>query len=109
MIGVTIRQNEQPDQVEVNVWEACEYGPAIDVTTRNVPLDDLRDFVGAFAPDEIWQDGDEMEFCFTPNCYELVRKDDPCPLCEGCLAEYQQEQLDYRATGNLRAYAGVIG
>jgi hypothetical protein len=27
-----------------------------------------------------------MELCFTPNCHELVRKSDPCPLCPGSVA-----------------------
>jgi len=69
----------------------------------------LADFIEEHSPAIVYEDGEELEFCFTPNCWELVRKSNPCPLCEGCLEEYQQEQIDYQETRNACTYTGVIG
>ena len=69
----------------------------------------LDEFIRQHLPATIWQDGEQMDLCATPGCYELIRAYNPCPLCSGCLLEYQIEQSDYCAEHDLRAYAGVIG
>jgi hypothetical protein len=108
MIGITIREGDTIDTVKVYVWEGTiTSGTANLIPPQCVGLDDLREFVEGWHPDEMWHDGELVRFCDRPGCNELMRADDPSGLCPGCLAEYQAEQRDEHDEMMQTRHAGV--
>jgi hypothetical protein len=108
MIGVTIREGDTIDTVKVDAWEGTITSGTVNlIPPQRVGLDDLREFVQDWHPDEMWHDGELVRFCDRPGCNELMRADDPSGLCPGCLADEKAEQLDYQGELETTRYGGV--